>query len=633
MPTGYPPENPFQTMTDRELQHLATGNLMDAHRVLQAGVGLVPEGTLEDDKPAGSIPLRLLCERHSEYDAEVWADCDALYKGGKALLRNPTVMQRLFPPHNAEAPQIYAERCKRAFYLNYSGTIINSLIAGLSSDPVRLAVAGVAADDGPEAAKVDQWWTDWAEEVTAPGADLEHRKSLHAFTCDAIRHASVKQGCWVLADLPRVAPTDADAVTDRATQDALKLRDPYLCLLDNEAVIDWDTDDDGTIAWAIVWGVERRRADPSRDAGSTRGLYVHTWTVWNRTGWTMYRLEVDPNKMPHPNTPVPKVDNGPHPFTGRVPLIRLKLPDGLWSMGKLESAAREHFNKRNAVAWAEFKSLFAVLYEFMGPESPAAKVPVPEAQRDPKRAVNQVRGVAHTQRRGAGDDARYIGPDVAPFKEARESCLELMREMHRLTHTLASSANTDSAALQRSGESKKDDRTDTQVVLEAFGMYGRALVASILDLVAIGRGEEEHGLDAIGFEAFDISAVADRIAEAVQLFAGVPILSATFKRVYLERLYQVALGDDADQEMLDKIHEELQSAVTQEDIELGMAPGSGLPGTPAAPEIDPNADPEADDEEADDEEQDDEDEPPARAPRTSAKPQPGRRSIVDSSKG
>ncbi len=607
MPSA-PPEIPFQTMTDREL---ASGNLLDAFRAMNPQ-GATPPAH-EDKPPPGTIPLRLLCERHAEYDAEMWGDCEALYKGGRHLLRNPAVMQRLFPAHNAEAPLIYKERCRRAFYLNYAGTIINSLVAGLSSDPVRLAVAGVAADDAPDAAKVDEWWSKWSEQVTAKGADLQHRKSLHQFVCAAVLSASVKQSCWILADMPKVAPEVAEAITDLGAQDAAGMRDPYLCLLDADAVIDWDTDDDGGLTWAIVWGVERRRKDPTKE----RGLYVHTWTIWSPEGWTMYQLEVDPAKMPSPNTPVPKIAEGPHAFD-QVPLIRFVLPEGLWAMGKLESVAREHFNKRAAASWAEYKSLFAVLYEFLGPEAPGAKVQIPDAQRDPKRALTQVRGVAHTQRRGAGDDAKYIGPDVAPFKEARESCAELMREMYRLTSSMAASANMDSQAMTRSGASKADDRQDTEVVLEAFGEHGRALVQSILDLVAKGRSEE-HGLDAIGLEAFNVGVVLDRIAEAVQLFAGVPILSATFKRVFLERLYQVALGDDADQEMLDKIHEELQAVVTQEDIELGMMPGSGLPGAPAAPEPDPDA--EEDDPDADD----DEDEPPARGPRTAKAAPPGAR--------
>lgn len=615
MPSGYPPENPFQTQTDRELA--AAGNLMDAFHQLQAhGASAVPAGTIDETDPGSSgkaIPLRLLCERHAEYMGEFWSDCEALYKGGPHLLRNPQVMRRLFPPHNAEVEPVYKERCRRAFYMNYAGSIINTLVSGLESDPLRLAAKGAKADDPPEATKVDAWWDEWAGEVTAPGADLEHRKSLHQIVCAAVLSASVKQSCWILADLPKVNEEVAATVDSLAVQDALKLRDPYLCLLDAEAVTDWDTDDDGSLTWAIVWGVERRRLSPAQG----RGVYRHTWTIWTAEGWERYQLDVDPAKVPGPNTMVHKVAEGSHPF-GEVPLVRFKLPDGLWAMGTLESLAREHLNKRSAASWAEFKSLFAVLYEFLGPEQMGAKIPVPANQQDPKRALVQTRGVAHTQRRGAGDDARYVGPDVAPFKEARESCLETMREMHRLTKTLASSANTDSAALQRSGESKADDRKDTQVVLEAFGLRGRALGQALVDLVAAGR-DEEADLDAVGLEAFSAGAVMDKINEAVALFAGVPILSATFKRMYLESLYRSAAGDDADEETLNAIHEELQQTCTQEQVEAGMMPGSGLPGTPAAPEPDPDADP--------DEEEDDDDPP---APRTVKKPAAGRRTLVAS---
>lgn len=605
-----PPAAALMTMTDREL---SGGNLLDGYNAHAQAQGIgVPAGTvpMEGDAPEGAIPLKLLTETHPEYMGEFWADCEALYKGGVHLLRNDKAMTRLFPSHNAELPAIYEERKRRAFYINYAGTIIDGLVAGLESDPLRLGVAGA---DKESKATVPTWWSEWSEEVTAKGADLESRHTMHGFVVAAIQAAFVKQSSWILVDLPAVAREVAETVDSLAAQDELGLRDPYLCLLQADRVIDWETDDDGRLEWATVWDCTRRRAEP----GKARGVYRHTWVIWDADGWKKYQLDVDPAKPPSHETMVPIVGFGEHPFEG-VPLIRFKLPDGLWAMGKLESLAREHLNKRAASAWAEYKSLFAVLYEFMGPENPSAQTITAAAQKDPNRATNQRRGQGWTQRRGKDDDARYIGPDVAPFKEARESCAELMQEMHRVTSTMAASANMDGKALQRSGDSKADDRKDTQVVLEAVGMRGRQLLHAILDMVATGRGEE-HGLDAVGLEAFSVQSASERIAEAVELFAGVPVLSPTFKRRFLERLYQVLLGDDADPKDLEEISKELATAIEAEGIMLGMGPGGA--GSLAGGEVpvDPNA-PKGDEE--DDGDEDGEPKKPAK------RPPPGPRRVV-----
>lgn len=590
------PTMPLQTLVDAELTGrgpMAVAHL-DAQRRAQAA--RVPQGTVEaagEQQAARGLPLKVLQERHPDHLGDYWDECEALYRGGHHLLRNAAIMERLFPRHNAELPAIYDDRKRRAVYLPYAGKIVDGLVAALETDPIRLVMAD--DDDSDAEPVVPDWWSDWAKRVTAAGASLEHTWSLHGIVCEVIRRAQVKRDTWILADLPRVDPAAAAAAQSALDQEKLGLRDPYLCLVDASEIIDWDMDDDGTLLWAWRHTTSTRRMDP----GAARGTVTHTWTLWTTTGWERYELAIDPQKPPGPDTIVPLVDADTHPFTGRVPLIRFTLPDGLWTMGKLESPAREHLNKRSALSWAEFKSLFAILYEFLAtPQAVAKTVGAPAGTDDPNRATNQIRGQGWTQRRGEKDRAEYVGPDPAPFKEARESCAEMMQEMHRVTSTMAASANMDSAALQRSADSKRDDRSDEQKVLEAFGLRGRALVTAIVDLVALGRGEAApEGMQAQGMEAFDTETIAAKIAELTELFAGVPILSPTVKRVVLGKLYQSLMSDDATPELLEQMRQELREAIESEGVLLGMGPGGtgSLGGGAAPPGDDPEDDPEDED--------------------------------------
>ena len=89
------------TMTDQELAGLEVKGTGQSHAAKAASF---PAGAhLQGKEPsAAAIAWGLISATHPEYDAAYWEECRALYSGGKRLLRNPELMQRLFPPHFAE---------------------------------------------------------------------------------------------------------------------------------------------------------------------------------------------------------------------------------------------------------------------------------------------------------------------------------------------------------------------------------------------------------------------------------------------------------------------------------------------------------------------------------------------------
>lgn len=625
------PSGPILTQADRELQNaprgaeLAAGVAQRMRDRAPIGAGTV---TLAQAAPA-SMTWADFQQRHPEWRGEYWAECRALYAGGDKLLGDKAVLERLFPQHLHEAGKIYEERKKRAHYYPYAGTIIDHLLAGLGTDPLRISFS-IVDDKGVQTLPPEgKWWERWICDVTDTAErpsdygleddddgedDDEGGTTMHAFICDVLREALQTRTAWVLADLP---PVDEDApapqITSALDAELLGKHDPYLCVVPAEQVIDWQTDDKGRILWAIVMTQEQIRETPK----ARRGTIRHTFVLWDAETWTKYQIDVDPSRGPSPDTLVPVVA-GPtaHGF-GRTPIERLVLPEGLYAMGKLHSLAREHFNKRCAMSWAEYKSLFAVLYEFLGPEDGDGEgMPVASAQMDSNRATNQVRGQGWTQVRGKDDDARYVGPDVAPFKEARESCNDAMREMHRVMFSMALSANMDSAALQRSGDSKAQDGATTAVLLDAFGQIVRRFFRRLLVLAALGRGEAPPKCRVEGLEQFDVSGTADAIEEAVQLLNGVPILSPLFRELYLARVYTKVLGD-VDPKQAAEIRKQIREAISNEQaaIEGGMIPGIAAGGPAPKPGDKPQL-PEPDE---DDKEQDDKEPAPKDKPGFSSK--------------
>lgn len=601
------PSGPMRTQVDYELDGVPRGDELAGAVARQRAARSPMAGAPTYATPPGqsltsseyTLTWGDLQQRHPDWQGPYWAECRALYAGGQRLLGDAKVLERLFPRHLHEDPAVYKARQQRAHYFPYPGTIIDHLLAGLGTDPIKVSF-GEIDDEGKASAPAGaEWWERWVADVTDEAErpadyglddqddedDDEGGRSLHHFLVDVMREALQTQTAWVLGDLPALDPDDTPALTSRLDAERSGLMDPYLCLVPAEQVIDWHCDDRGRLTWALIMTCEQVRAHPSQ----RRGAMLHRYTLWTDEQWLRYEVLVDPNQPPHESARYQPVAMGQHGF-GRVPLERLCLPDGMYAMGKLHSLAREHFNKRCAMGWAEYKSLFAVLYEFMGPED-AQGLPVPEAQQDAQRATNQVRGQGYSQLRGAADRAEYVGPPVDPFVAARDSCNDTMREMHRVMFSMAMSANMDASALKRSAESKSADSATTEVLLDALGTILLRFTRRLLVLAALGRNEAPPTVQISGYSEFDIAGLDTKIAEAVQLFAGIPMLSPTVKELYLHQLYGDLVGG-LTQEQSEQVREEIREGLAAEEMAAAALAGMGT--GPSAPS-DAGQDPEEDD--------------------------------------
>lgn len=507
-----------------------------------------------------SVKYGLISQRHPEYRTTTWRRCRAFYKGGSALLEDSAVLQDVFPKHLVERSDVYQERCRRAFYLNYCAPIVDWYIAGLASDPVRLGVEdeeGETQEGLAELKAPDDYWDEFFEDVSKPGGET---CTFQNHMLEQLRTALQCRRVWTLVDLPEMRDPDAPPAMNLAEQEKRGELDAYLVHVEPEEVIDWEADDSGELNWAIRW----TRETPRADWRASRTEIVERFMVYDRETWERYEIRYPTrDKKPDAEAPVFLVARGAHSFP-RVPLVPFVLPEGLWAMGKLESPARAHFNKRNALDWAEHKSLLPLLYEFLGPEDMAGSTDSGAAG-DPDRAVTQARGPGFVQIRNATDKAEYVGPDPGPFATALASTHDLRDEMHRVTHQMALAVNNTGASIGRSAESKGQDKEDRTVVLEEFGRILRSFALRIVDTVGQGRGDPPIDWQAEGWEAFDMDTLGDVITNAVNL-AVVEIPSPTFKRLHAKDLAIKVLGDKATPEVVEKIDEELEAAFTQDSM-------------------------------------------------------------------
>lgn len=485
--------------------------------------------------PPGAIRYGLLTKKHPEYREDFWRRARAFYRGGEALLGNQAVMEDVFPRQIGENDYVYDARKRLASYVNHTGAIVNHLLGLLFSDPARV-------QSKPE---MDDFYTDFLNDVSPPdGEEIPINKLVSDVVLDAVQC----QKGYALVELPQQVP-----VTTLAQQEELGLLDAWAVKVSPESVFNWEVDKNGEFKWALICFSSCAR----ETVFDSRSMVTETYWMYDRQGWKQWVVQYREGDPPREEAIMELTAEGEHTF-GRVPLIKLCLPDGLWILSKLESLAREYFNKRNALSWAEYKALLPVLYEFLDP-GPYPNVPGPGG--DEGRATNQKRSPAHVQERtaakGQGDRAEWIGPPHAPFETVLKSCDSVRDEMHRVVHQMALSADNKNATLRRAAESKEKDSEALKVVLQAYGELLRRWVRDLLRVVESGRGDTERQWIVSGLSRFDVSAV-DQTVEEETVLDTVELPSPTFKAERKKQLARKVLGDSVPEEVLETIDQEIE---------------------------------------------------------------------------
>lgn len=497
---------------------------------------------------ARAIKYGRLKKHHPDYDPKYLRNVLALHRGGRALLKNKEVMEELFPKFLGETAASYEERKRRAFYVNHFASVINFIIAGLAQDPLRLEPDEKKEDEQAELPEF------WAELVENAGAPTTKRHTIDQLMRQVVRDALVCDWSWVLCDLPR--PMDVAPVS-LADQEAAGLLKGYFVHLSALSVVDWE-ERGGQLQWIRTYECTTPAATPSAD----RNVTVHTYRVWDAVGWARYEVLVEKGKQPPPDdTMIAPIEEGEHSF-GRVPVVRFLLDEGLRAGDMLYSLAVEYLNQSCADSWSRFQDGNQQLYEFQGAEIPGVDTPIGTAQQDTERGKKGRRGPGTVQIRGADDDAKYVGPDMGGSDVKQKALSELKDDIYRITGQMALSQDTSGAMIRRSGESKKQDATATEVVLGALGAWERSSAQASIELLAIGAAQSPPPTVA-GAERFDVQDAAALI-EQTAVVDTLDIPSATFHQEKAMRVARSYFGDDISEAKLAEIEKELKTTITPE---------------------------------------------------------------------
>ena len=185
-----------------------------------------------------SIPYKTIQAVHHDYDSDYWAECRALYSGGRELLGDDEMMKRVFPPHLHEADHIYNERVQRAFYISYPGEILDHIVASLGTRPVQVT----------STEQHDEFYDTFFSDVSSGGGK---RTSINTLVSQQVLTALQCKRSWTLVDLPELSSIGHEIITE-ADQMAAGALNAYALALDPEIVFDWEVSPDGELLWVKV---------------------------------------------------------------------------------------------------------------------------------------------------------------------------------------------------------------------------------------------------------------------------------------------------------------------------------------------------------------------------------------------
>jgi len=464
----------------------------------------------------------LLNQRHPSYDAALWCRLRDLYEGGDRLMGR---VAEYLPRRPKEPPPLWKDRQGRAVYTNYLGSIIDFFVAWLFSSPPEFT----AEPDAP----------DWYPEVFFRDAD-RGGSDFASMLREVITDALITRTGYLLVDMP---PMPMEQPRSRAEETDLGLDRAYLVQHPASAVLDWELDERGRYAWAVIHTTHRRRAGLE----GQRDKLTHRWTYWDQESYRVFEAEVKledgvPEEL-RDEDDAKEVRGGPHSF-GEVPLVALELPAALWAANKLESQARAHLRAESGEDWALEQGAYEMPVLFTN--TPAEDITV---------------GEGYFLRLGPEDKVEMVGHSGKAFEALRQRQVALRQEMYRVVHQMALSVDQSASQMRASGESKRWDASSTEVVL---GRLGEAVIETakrVLDLVAKGR-KEQLSWTVQGFDTFDVESLEATVG-AANLVHLLDIPSPTFRREHLKRVALRAV-DDAPPDVKAAIKREIDEAVGDE---------------------------------------------------------------------
>ena len=434
-----------------------------------------------------------------------------LYAGGFEFKQRA---DRYLQQRQKEPRDIWGERLQRVFYENYIGSIVDWYTATLFRREPSLQFEGGLDSDRA-------FLSEFVDDCDLRGTRLSQ------FFRVCLTEALVTGESHVLIDFPM--PTQP--ARNRAEEDATGLSRAFLVRYSAEELINWSSDDRGDYEWVVL----RTECERQLSVDNPELVKETRWTYYDKSEYRLYKRV----QQTDGSGEIALIDRGPHAMAGqnKVPVISLRLNDGLWLLNKAAHLQLEHFNKSNSLGWAITMGLFAM--------------PVIYSDRE----WNQIVGESYYIQLGSGDRFGWTEPDGKVYQIAASNLEVLKEEIYRVCYLSQISGEGLSGHAQ-SALSMQIEFTVTQDVLRAYASLVKDCIGRVLTSISHAR-QDEVQIYVAGMDEMDINDFGTDLDQASKLLQ-LDIQSPSLRKQIFQRLALKYLSD-ARQDKKDQIAQEIEA--------------------------------------------------------------------------
>jgi hypothetical protein len=518
----------------------------------------------DSKQPGSGVLYGVMNRKHVEYDALFWERLRLLKAGGYEILKHAHLF---VPKYPAEREEVYRFRLKQASYIGLLGKVCGYLVGSLFLESLTVGPPTEAKGEEPKFPDAD-FYKKFFEDCDLEDTDYSQ------FLRNAVYEALIYRRALIGIDLPEASAVPPET---KAEEDALDLSRAWLYRIDLSSLINWHSVPRVTkgpikgteFVWAILKGEERDRSNPL----GGHDEYRETFKIWRMINgvahferWrTRVLTEKDP---PKDDDELEQVSELTATSFRAIPIEELRLPEELWVGHAAGPMCEEHFRDRSMLKGDMARSLHEVGYVKQGPEIPAVHGALPShVQQNPNRGAEAQKAVTSNGWVviGSGDELGFAGPSGRAHALVVEWLDKVKEEVQGVVNTMALSISNTGAALQRSGDSKREDRSATTIILQALATCTKEAAKRVMRHVSEARNETVEWTSS-GLNTFDKTERTELVNEGVQM-ETVSIPSPTWKRAYYTQLAHATLPNATPEEKR-MIADEIANNVTNEQVSM-----------------------------------------------------------------
>jgi len=459
-------------------------------------------GTSQPSEFPSQVTYGEISAKHPDYRPDLLEKYEDLYCGGEQFRKNienyldqrqlekaklaapiDTSKENVGVAHDAKAAfhgmqSRWEERKRVSRYPNLVAGVLDFFVSAVFKD-------------APEIIGNEQYWKDLNASADGMGTPLA--LMLRNAGLDHLKHFRT----FIAVQAPGVEGKNR---TDQKDKGGYNPTLHVLCARD----VDFWREDGPQLKWIRTYRKDAVYASPIGKAAKTREL----WTYITETEFIEYEIVYNDTNKPNQDTVVTRKEPKPHGFP-RLPVIPLKIHQGLWAMQRMEDSVLAAYNRDASLTW----HLNGLAFQVLAISSDKQISQIPDVSMG---ALDL----------GPGGSAQFVGPQSGATEWLFKDLQNKKENIYEVFQSIGlNMVGTQTQNARQSAQAKSIDREPLSAMLTAYAAGLRTALIAAIQLITDFRKEISNEEPKVrGLKYCDILTLDQKVSHLVtaQKIKGYP---------------------------------------------------------------------------------------------------------------